>query len=275
MTITLNGSTGINTPGVVNTAAETIATTLAVTGVTTIAAGSAAAPSLVGTTGGATTGIFFPAADTIAFAEGGAEAMRIDSSGALLIGTTSLSTITGETAAKAQVAGNFVMGNAVAATNVTVTVNGVVNKAGRVAFAESGAIKWLIGNGAASENGVFEVFSNTTGTGVQLARNATAWTAGSDERIKDIIEPITDAATKVATLRAVIGKYKTDVSNTRRSFLIAQDVQAVLPEAVDDTNPEKLGVRYTEVIPLLVAAIKEQQALITSLTTRLTALENK
>jgi hypothetical protein len=251
MTITLNGSTGINTPGVVNTAAETIATTLAVTGVTTIAAGSAAAPSLVGTTGGATTGVWFPAASTVAFANGGVESARIDSNR------------------------NFTVGSAVANTNRAITINGVANKSGLIQFQESGADKWLIGNGAASENGVFEVYSATTGTGVQLARNATSWAAGSDERIKDIIEPITDAVTKVATLRAVIGKYKTDASNTRRSFLIAQDVQAVLPEAVDDTNPEKLGVRYTEVIPLLVAAIKEQQALITSLTARITALENK
>jgi hypothetical protein len=49
--------------------------------------GSAAAPSIF-PTGDTNTGIFFPAADTIAFAEGGAEAMRIDSSGNLLVGTT-------------------------------------------------------------------------------------------------------------------------------------------------------------------------------------------
>jgi hypothetical protein len=34
-----------------------------------------------------------------------------------------------------------------------------------------------------------------------------------------------------------------------------------------------MGVRYTETIPLLVAAIKEQSALITQLTARITALE--
>ena len=43
-------------------------------------AGSAAAPS-ISPTGDSNTGIFFPAADTIAFAEGGVEALRLDSSG--------------------------------------------------------------------------------------------------------------------------------------------------------------------------------------------------
>ncbi len=49
--------------------------------------GSASTPAIRGTD--ANTGIFFPAADTIAFAEGGAEAMRIDSSGLVGIGTSS------------------------------------------------------------------------------------------------------------------------------------------------------------------------------------------
>ena len=50
--------------------------------------GSAAAPAL-SNFGDTNTGIFFPAADTIAFAEGGAEAVRIDSSGNVGIGTIS------------------------------------------------------------------------------------------------------------------------------------------------------------------------------------------
>jgi hypothetical protein len=62
--------------------------TLGVTGVTTVQAGTAALPAIT-TTGDTNTGIFFPAADTIAFSEGGAEAMRLDSSGNLGIGTTS------------------------------------------------------------------------------------------------------------------------------------------------------------------------------------------
>jgi hypothetical protein len=54
-------------------------TTLSATDVATFSAGTAAAPAIT-TTGDTNTGIFFPAADTIAFSEGGAEAMRIDSS---------------------------------------------------------------------------------------------------------------------------------------------------------------------------------------------------
>jgi len=60
---------------------------IAVTGATTFAAGSAAAPSIT-TTGDTNTGIFFPAADTIGFSEGGVEAARFDSSGNLGLGVT-------------------------------------------------------------------------------------------------------------------------------------------------------------------------------------------
>jgi hypothetical protein len=52
------------------------------------AAGTVSAPSIT-TTGDTNTGIFFPAADTIAFSEGGTEAMRITSDGNVGIRTTS------------------------------------------------------------------------------------------------------------------------------------------------------------------------------------------
>jgi hypothetical protein len=67
----------------------------------------------------------------------------------------------------------------------------------------------------------------------------------------------------------------TDAENVSRSFLIAQDVQVVLPEAVDVSEDEQgtLTLRYTDLIPLLTAAIQEQQALIQTLTARVEALE--
>jgi hypothetical protein len=121
-----------------------------------------------------------------------------------------------------------------------------------------------------ADNGNSYIVYNQNNTGVYISNGATSWTANSDERLKDIIEPITDAANKVSSMRSVIGKYKSDEEGTRRSFLIAQDVQAVLPEAIsthkiqgDDTD--YLGVSYTDVIPLLVAAIKELKAEIDTL----------
>jgi hypothetical protein len=77
----INGTVGATTP------AAGAFTTLSATGVTTVQAGTAAAPAIT-TSGDTNTGIFFPAADTIAFAEGGVEAARLDSSGNLGLGVT-------------------------------------------------------------------------------------------------------------------------------------------------------------------------------------------
>jgi hypothetical protein len=137
----------------------------------------------------------------------------------------------------------------------------------RLYLSGDGTNNWSVGpyNSAATNfyitaNNLQGVFLNGT--------SATAWTAISDERYKDIIEPIANAVSKVGSLRSVIGKFKTDAEGTRRSFLIAQDVIAAFPEAAVATDPDKLGVTYTEIIPLLVAAIKE-------LTARVQTLEAK
>jgi hypothetical protein len=60
---------------------------IASTGQITVGAGTVSAP-VIAPTGDTNTGVFFPAADTIAFAEGGVEIMRVDSTGRVGIGTT-------------------------------------------------------------------------------------------------------------------------------------------------------------------------------------------
>ena len=95
MVASINASTSA---GVVTTAdtsgilqlqtASTAAVTIDANQRTAFVAGTAALPAIT-TTGDTNTGIFFPAADTIAFSEGGAEAMRIDSSGNVMVGATS------------------------------------------------------------------------------------------------------------------------------------------------------------------------------------------
>ena len=58
----------------------------------------------------------------------------------------------------------------------------------------------------------------------------------------------------------------------------AQSVQTVVPEAMDTVHNEidgkdYLGVRYTELIPISIAAIQELAAKLLAATDRITALE--
>ena len=120
---------------------------------------------------------------------------------------------------------------------------------------------------------------NGSSGGVYLNNFATSWSSASDERQKENIVNITGALNDVATLRAVKANYIW--SDTTRAFLIAQDVQAVLPEAVSIQNKEaeeaeqRLGIDYYQVVPLLVAALKEAKTKIETLETEMTALKER
>ena len=94
--------------------------------VVTHALGSASTPSIT-FTGDTNTGIFSPAADTIAFAEGGVESMRIDSAGRVMIGNTS--------AGSFDAFGNqLVVGNGSASQGVTVYSG--TTSTGNIVFAD-------------------------------------------------------------------------------------------------------------------------------------------
>ncbi len=208
------------------------------------------------------------------------ERMRIDSSGNVCVGTTSpylssIMSLQSSSSTNSRITQNIYNS---AATSTTKIANSIIrvssNASGAdccVAFTDNVANNYYFGG----NNGGAYVMANSNG--VRLSNGGTSWASDSDERVKDIIEPIENAIEKVSTLRTVIGKYKTDEEGTRRSFLIAQDVQAVLPEAVvaQDDEIGTLSLAYTDVIPLLTAAIQEQQTIINDLKARIETLEAK
>lgn len=80
-----NGGTGVTTS--TGSGANVLGTTPTFTTSALFPAGTLSAPG-ISVSGDTNTGIYFPAADTIGFVEGGVEAMRIDSSGNVGIGTS-------------------------------------------------------------------------------------------------------------------------------------------------------------------------------------------
>ena len=192
----------------------------------------------------------------------GTSRMTLDASGNLLVGATSAG---GNRLNVQTTSGDCLILVKSQASNANLAIDYVSNY-GNHSIRKSGTAVWDYG--VISDSSATPAFKiqNASSVGVQLVSGATAWTTLSDETMKDIIEPISNAVAKVGSLRSVIGKFKTDSEGTRRSFLIAQDVQSVLPEAVDVVGENnELGLRYTEVIPLLVAAIKELSAEVNAL----------
>jgi hypothetical protein len=107
--------------------------------------GTAATPAIRGTD--ANTGIFFPAADTIAFSEGGVESMRINSNGEVGIGTASPSA-PADVVSNSSAIGVRIRGRSSDSYGVLeFTNNGASAETGRVAVDTSGNI--IFSNGAA------------------------------------------------------------------------------------------------------------------------------
>jgi hypothetical protein len=134
----------------------------------------------------------------------------------------------------------------------------------------------LIGKGSSYDISFFNKNGSVAG---YVATGATSITTSSDEKLKENNQPITGALDIVCQMRHETGNYKSDPDRTV-AFLIAQDVDALFPYAVEKADPESWGVNYNWIIPLhgaaiaeLTALVKEQQALITTLTDRITALE--
>jgi hypothetical protein len=255
-------------------------------------AGTALLPAIT-TTGDTNTGIFFPAADTIAFAEGGAESMRIDSSGNVGIGTTSPAGDANRFVSIAAAGGSgFFMYD----TNQgsTVSDGGNIQVAGTNLYIynkEAGF--FAFGNGdiermRISSNGEVQIAGTTDRGAFNLQCNGTgvwgagAYTNGSDERIKENINPIDSGLDVVAKLNPVTYKYKEEWSRDQsiQTGFIAQDLLVALEgknyvDGIVNQSSEYMSVAYQNIIPILTKAIQEMKVIIDEQSARIAVLEAK
>jgi hypothetical protein len=107
-------------------------------------------------------------------------------------------------------------------------------------------------------------------------------TAISDERLKENVRDIDTGLSTVMALkpRRYDWKEGKGLDKKNAAGFIAQEFEQVLPDSVGTSKAGEDGIEYKninyeELIPTLTKAIQEQQALITSLTERITALEAK
>jgi hypothetical protein len=181
------------------------------------------------------------------------QAMTLDASGNLLVGTTGLGTI-GST------------------SGFQITSSGAIYSAstGDSVFSRRSA------------NGTVITFRrDTTSVGsIDVTTTATSYVTSSDYRLKNTIAPMTGALAKVAALKPVT--YKWNVDGSDGEGFIAHELAEVVPQCVtgekdavdEEGNPKYQGIDTSFLVATLTAAIQEQQALITQLTARITALES-
>ena len=125
--------------------------------------------------------------------------------------------------------------------------------------------------GGASSNVVIVANQN----GVQLTRNASSWTSNSDERLKENITVIDNVLNKIQNYRCVEYNFINDEIEDKKIGFIAQDWQEDFPQIVEQMENGKIGMKYTETIPVLLKAIQELKADNDNLRERIQTLENQ
>jgi len=92
---------------------------------------------------------------------------------------------------------------------------------------------------------------------------STDYNSSSDERLKKNIKTVENAVEKISALRGVTFDWKE--GNSKGIGLIAQEVKNVLPDVVTTDENGFMGIKYTNIIGILVEAIKDQQEQINTL----------
>lgn len=144
---------------------------------------------------------------------------------------------------------------------------------GHISLVRSGQYVWTIGY--TNDNYLRIGTSSTAGPGVSLAPGGTSWSTNSDERKKIIISDIKDVGNKLDSIRTVYYRYKNDEESAKRVGVIAQDLLDTFPETTGADGDGFYSVRYTELVPILIAGIKELRRQNEVLIDRLNALEAK
>jgi hypothetical protein len=187
-----------------------------------------------------------------------AERMRITSSGALLVGTTTAP----------QTASKFAVGNF-----DTVGANYGVS------FTDGNDVFFIRSSTTISTNSAHYQFINPNGTvgGINTNGTATSFLTSSDYRLKENITPMTGALDTVQALKPCTYTWKADGSDGQG--FIAHELAEVMPDAVAgekdavdaDGNPVYQGVDTSFLVATLAAAIQELKAENDALKVRLDA----
>ena len=183
----------------------------------------------------------------------GLERMRIDSSGRLLLGTTT------------------------ADIHTSSTEEGVELQEGRVHSNKSSGSAARF-NRLTNDGTVVELRRSGTGVGsIDVSTSGTTYNTTSDARLKTDIQPIADATDRLMQMNPVLHKWVADSEADAVVGFIAQEMQEIVPEAVsgDADSDEMMSMDYGRITPVLVAALQDAHKKIEELESRLAAVEAK